>query len=488
MTRRFRFAWVVAVVLAASCSRATPEQQIVNDAATAMGGADAIRAAATMVIEGEGTQYNPGQDVTPSATGQTFTLTNYRRAVDLSAGRARTEFIRQPNFTFFQGPQPQPQVQGIDRAVGYNVAANGDAARIPDAAAADRRAELYHHPLVAVRAALDPMATHANPRVEGSESLVDVTAADGTAFTLAIDTVGKLPTRVVTRAYNTNLGDVVMSTTFEDYMASGGLQLPARLTTRMDDLTVQEIRAASATVGGDAGNLAAPEAAASAPAVSGPPPVKVAEERIAPGVWYLTGGSHHSVLIEFSDHLMLVEAPQNATRALAVIARAREIVPGKPLTQLVNSHHHFDHSGGVRAAIAEGLTVITHEGNAAFFEEIARRPHTIVPDALAITPRDLTIETVGSDGREYGDSTMTVNLYPITGAHSETMLMAYLPRQRLLIEVDVYNPGNPVQMFAGGFLETVKNRNLRIDRIVPLHANIGTYAQFVKEATAAGTN
>jgi hypothetical protein len=77
---------------------------------------------------------------------------------------------------------------------------------------------------------------------------------------------------------------------------------------------------------------------------------------------------------------------------------------------------------------------------------------------------------------------MTVNLYPVTGAHSQTMLMAYFPRQRILVEADVYNPG-PVQMFAAEFLASVKERNLRVDRIAPLHAQVATYAQFVKDAS-----
>jgi glyoxylase-like metal-dependent hydrolase (beta-lactamase superfamily II) len=149
----------------------------------------------------------------------------------------------------------------------------------------------------------------------------------------------------------------------------------------------------------------------------------------------------------------------------------------------VNSHHHFDHSGGVRAAISEGLTVITHQGNVAFFEEIAKRPHTIVPDALAKNPKPLTVEGV-KDEKVITDGTMTVNLYPVTGAHSETMLMAYFPRQRILVEADVYNPG-PVQTFAAEFLATVKARNLRIDRIAPLHAMVTTYAQFLKDASKA---
>jgi glyoxylase-like metal-dependent hydrolase (beta-lactamase superfamily II) len=490
MTRK-GFLVLVAVAALAGCSRPTPEQQIVNDAAQAMGGAERIGAVKTLVIEGGGTQYNIGQDLVPGASGETFTVTGYKRAVDVQGGRARTELTRQPNFTFFQGPAAQTQVAGLDGAVAYNVAPNGTATRVPDLAATERRVEFLHHPLTAVRAALDPMARLANPRTEGSESLVDVTTSSGQAFTLAIDSTTKLPSRVVTTADNTNLGDVAISTTFTGYQAAGGLQLPSDLTSKTDDFTTQQIKVSSQTVDGDTGDLAAPAAAASAPAVSGPPPVTVAEEVLAPGIWFLAGGSHNSVLVEFSDHLMLIETPLNDARALAVIARARELVPGKPLTQLVNSHHHFDHSGGVRAAVSEGLTVITHQGNVAFYEEMAKRPHTIVPDALAKNAKPLTVEGVTGE-RTITDGRMTVNLYPVTTAHSQTMLVAYFPRQRILVEADVYTPGAAVFMYAADFMAQLKPRNLRIDRIAPLHGKVAPYAQFVKDASgpppAAATN
>ena len=114
--------WVLlGAAIVAGCTQATPEQQVVNDAAAALGGRDRIVAVKTIVMEGEGTQSNPGQDVTPEANGQTFTVTTYRRAIDVAGGRARTELTRRPNFTFFQGPAPQRQVNGIDGAVGYNV-------------------------------------------------------------------------------------------------------------------------------------------------------------------------------------------------------------------------------------------------------------------------------------------------------------------------------------------------------------------------------
>ena len=184
---RFVALAALAAVSLAACTRLTRAQQIVSDAANALGGRDRVLAARTLVIEGAGTQYNLGQDVVPGASGQTFTVTNYRRAIDLAGGRGRIALTRTPDFAYFQGPAPQKQTQGLDGAVGYNIAPNGTAVRIPDAAAASRREEWNQYPLLAVRAALDPKATLADPRTAGGESLVDVTTADGAQFTLAID-------------------------------------------------------------------------------------------------------------------------------------------------------------------------------------------------------------------------------------------------------------------------------------------------------------
>ena len=250
---------LVAMVLTVACTRATPEQQIVNDAAAALGGAERVSAVKTLVLEGTGTQYNLGQDLVPGASGQTFTVSAFKRTLDVAGGRARTELTRNPNFTYFQGPAPQQQVAGIDGAVGYNVAANGTATRAAEPLAADRRAELLHHPVTAVRAALDPMAKLSNPRTEGGQSMVDVATPGGQSFTLAIDISTKRPSKVTTRAYNVNLGDVTIGTTFDDYQEVGGLQLPAKLTTATDDFTTQEITLTKQEVDTEASDLAAPE-------------------------------------------------------------------------------------------------------------------------------------------------------------------------------------------------------------------------------------
>jgi glyoxylase-like metal-dependent hydrolase (beta-lactamase superfamily II) len=469
-----------AAVAISACTRLTPEQQIIADAANALGGRSRILAVKTIVIEGEGTNGNLGQDMTMEASTQAFVVTGYRRSVDLVNLRARTEQTRTPNFAYFQGPQAQKQVLGVDGEVGYNVAANGNATRVSNAAAKDRRAEIYHHPLEIVRAGLDPGAKLASPRTAGREQVVDITTANGMVCTLAIDTTTKLPTWVVSMTDNTNLGDVVIETSFDDYQDVGGLKLPKHFTTKTDKYKTAELRVTKQTIDGDAGDLAAPSAAASAPAIAGPAAAVVTAEEIAKGVWFLAGQSHHSVLVEFSDHLTLIEAPLNDTRALAVIAKARALRPGKPLTEVVNTHHHFDHSGGIRAAVSEGLTVITHKANAAFFQDAAARPHLTVPDALAKAPKPLKVVTVDEE-LELKDRAMTMMLYHVAGnPHAHTLLMAYLPRERILVEVDAFSPGAAVQPYAANLRENITKRGLKVDRIVPLHGTIVPYGELLK--------
>ena len=479
MTRTTWFTLLTAAAVSA-CATPTPEQQVVNDASSALGGRDRILAVKMLVIEAEGSNGNLLQDMTPEAAGQAFLVSGYTRSIDVATGRARTEQTRTPNFAYFQGQMPQKQVLGIDGDVGYNVAANGNATRVSNTVAKDRRAEIHHHPLTVVRAALDPTARLTNPRTAGGERVVDITVADGSTFTLAIDAATKLPTRVVSMTDNANLGDVAIETSFADYQDVGGLRLPARLTTKTDKYTTVSLRVTRQTVDRDAGNLAAPAAATSSAAITGAPPATVTAQEVAKGIWFLAGQSHHSVIVEFSDHLLLIEAPLNEMRTLAVIAKARELRPGKPLTQVVTSHHHADHTAGLRAAVAEGLTVITHKANAPFFEDAIRRAHTIAPDALARNLKPLKIETVDEE-RELKDGAMTVELYHIAGnPHADTLLMVYFPKERILVEADAFSPGAAVQPYAANLLENIRKRNLKVDRILPLHGTIAPFSDLVR--------
>src|SRR5262249_48159106 len=124
------------------------------------------------------------------------------------------------------------------------------------------------------------------------------------------------------------------------------------------------------------------------------PYTRVTSQKAADGVWYVTGGTHHSVVIEMKDHVIVVEGPLNDDRALAVLKEARAPVPSKPITYLIVSHHHFDHAGGVRAFAGEGATLITHDASRPFFERIVTAPATVSPDYLAKSGRKVAVEGV----------------------------------------------------------------------------------------------
>ena len=468
------------LTLAAACTRLTPEQQLVHDAANALGGADRVRAAGVVVLEGTGRQWNLGQDLRPGLAEQTFTVSAFQRAIDLDAARMRTTSTRTPNFAYFQGPQAQTQVQGLDNDLAYNVGANGTPARASSATAADRRVERLHHPLVLVALALEDGAGLSPVRVNGAERALDVTTPAG-AITLVVGADAR-PLRIESPGTNINLGDVRLTTTFADYAdAAGGLRLPARFATKVDDFTTGEYQVTSRA---GTESLEAPAAVADMP-VPGAPVPNVLVQGLTPDVWLLGGGSHNSVVVAFKDRLVLIEAPQSEARSAVVIARARELRPGTPLTHLVMSHHHFDHSTGLRASIAGGLTVVTHAGNEAFVKELAARPFTRTPDALAKAPKPVSVETV-ADTRTITDGTRSLVLYHLAGnPHSDTMLMAYLPKERLLIEADAFSPGGTYHPYAANLLEHVERLKLNVDRIVPLHGAVATMADLKAAARPA---
>jgi glyoxylase-like metal-dependent hydrolase (beta-lactamase superfamily II) len=464
-----------------ACAQRTPEQQFVNDAMQALGGRSRVEAVKTLTADGEGVHYNLGQDLQPEGATQQFAVSNYKRQIDIAGGRQRVEQTRTPKFAYFQGPQPQTQIQGLDGSVAFNVNAQGQASRLAPLAEADRLHDRYHHPLTWLRATLDPQATVTNVRSVGTARQADLTTAAAPVLTMTIDAAG-VPLSISSKAYHPNLGDVVMTTTLAGYEDVNSLRLPTQFTTAVDDFRTAEMRLTRQSIDAELGDLAAPAAVAGArPA---PAAINVTAEPVGKGVWLMGGGSHHSALVEFGDHLMLIDAPQSEARTLAVIAKAKETVPNKPLTQLVTTHHHFDHTAGLRAAIAEGMNVITHAGNRQWVERMAGRPHTLQPDTLAKNATRLVVETVDDD-KTYSDPAMTVQLYHIAGnPHSDTMLMAYIPRERVLIQVDAYSPGAGPHLYAANLLENIQKRKLRVDRIVPLHGAIGPMADLVN---AVGT-
>ena len=474
------------------CTSAPPEMQLIQDAADAMGGAAVVQGVGTLTVEGEGQLFNLGQNRSPDSDLPVFEVTEYTRAIDFANGRWRQEQVRTATFPTGLARQVR-QITAVDGDVAFNVNAADAASRASSLAASDRRAALRHHPIGILQSATAAGAAVANHRQDGMTEAVDVTTTDGDQFTMYVDGETRLPTKVASTSYHNNLGDVTIETEFDDYQDVDGIMLPMRFVSRVDRYTVGDIRISATTVNADAGDLSAPADVAAADA---PMPVaNVAVEEVADGIWRLAGQSHHSVLVELDENLVLIEAPQHDVRTLAVIEQARALQPDKPLTHVVNTHHHFDHSGGIRAAVSEGLTVITHDLGKPFFESMVARQHTIVQDALARNPQPLTVETVG-DTLVLGEGRRTVELHPVPdNEHAETMLTAYFPREQLLLVVDLYSPPPPGATvgnapFAASLLRWIEELGLRVDRIVGLHGAIGPLSDLraaVEAEAARGT-
>ena len=479
--------WALLVAaLAGACARTTPQMQVVVDAADAMGGRDRIAAVRTLTLEGEGLNGAVGGAATPDAPPNTFRITEFKRTLDLVNDRSRLQQVRTAQFPFANATVTR-QDQGIDGKVAYNVAAAGpnagQPARAADATVGDRRGDALAHPIALVRAALDPNATVANLRMEDDQPHVDVTTAQGDVLTLAIDPTTKLPTHISRLSYDPNWGDVVIETAFSDYQDVAGLKLPTHILTKQDQWTTADIQVSKTTLDADASSLAAPDAVKNAAAPT-PAPITVTVEQVGKGIWWLAGGSHHSVLFEFDDHTVLFEVPLTDARTQAVIAKAKEIVPTKQLTHAIVSHHHLDHAGGFRAAVAEGLTIITHRGNEAFLRDIATRKHTRGQDALSRTPKDVKFELM-DDQMVLKDNTNNVILYKSNGnIHTGLLVYAWVPRDRSLIQADFYDAGWLQHPWADNFIENVTARKLNVDRDIPIHGPIQKWPEVLKTLDA----
>ena len=207
----------------------------------------------------------------------------------------------------------------------------------------------------------------------------------------------------------------------------------------------------------------------------GPAPVKVDTSKVADGVYFLTGGTHNSVAVEFKNYVVLVECPLNDERSMAVIDAVKKAIPNKPIKYVIDTHHHFDHSGGLRACVANGSTIVTYTPNKAYFEKVWANPHTVHPDELSKSKKKPVIEAVG-EKRVFTEATQTMDIYHLTGSdHTDTMLVVYLPKAKTLIEADVWNPAAPNAPMPKPSKENInlvnfiKAQKLDVETILPIH-------------------
>jgi glyoxylase-like metal-dependent hydrolase (beta-lactamase superfamily II) len=211
-----------------------------------------------------------------------------------------------------------------------------------------------------------------------------------------------------------------------------------------------------------------------APAASAGP----TSEKLADGVFRING-AYNSLAIEFADHILLFEpGPQNEARAQAVIAEAKRVIPNKPIRYGVISHHHFDHTSGLPAVVAEGITIVTPEVNRTFLMTALSAPRTLAPDSMSKSGKKPVIEGFQGDERIFKDSTRTFEVHVIKGLpHADGLVIGYLPKEKILVYADMFNlppPNDPVPnppvVGTMVFLDNIERLKLDPDRVMSIHS------------------
>lgn len=244
------------------------------------------------------------------------------------------------------------------------------------------------------------------------------------------------------------------------------------------------ISSASVNVAGAAPTVPANVRSAAAPQM------RVTAERLANGVYLMGGGSHNSVAVEFRDFIAVVEGPLDDARSNAVIAEIKKTIPNKPIRYLINTHHHFDHLGGVRTYVAEGATVVTHDRNRELYERVIFAPQvrTLEPDRLALFPFATTgpgprpLETF-TEQHTISDGQRVLMSYLVQDLdHNETMLIVYLPQERILVNADLWSPRPQLPSSANqsaiALYKSIQRLKLDVDRIAGIHGGVGSVADF----------
>jgi glyoxylase-like metal-dependent hydrolase (beta-lactamase superfamily II) len=329
--------------------------------------------------------------------------------------------------------------------------------------------ELLAHPVTIVRAALDPATTLRNLRNQDELRLVDVTVRQGEALTLAVHRTTFLPVWVSYVGPNVNLGDVTYRTAFTGYVPEKGIQLPTGFATTIDfrDIVQSKLYVDRNIVDARIDDLSAPESVRrpAAPRAPGAPaslqPMKVADH-----VWFLSGNT----FFEFDDHITMVEANRTDAALRAMLDAANALVPGKRVTQVIQSHHHFDHSAGLRAAVAEGLTVISRRGNEGIFREMVARPARLFPDALGRAPKPMKFIPV-DDHLVLKDSTNEIHLYHVVGNyHMADALIVHVPASNLLVEADLTTQEWDFNWWGDSLMNNIEHRKLKVEVNLSVHA------------------
>ena len=344
---------------------------------------------------------------------------------------------------------------------------------------------------------------------------------DHGTFVVAFDPATKLPVVVRTRDFDQLMGDADFDLSLSDWHEAGGIKVAYRQTYTLNGANVFDTTLSDARVDIVGNSLLPADSFAVPAAIRGKaaPPAPIAKTpfqwvlrrvasgffldsdnlytddggslsltEVAPNISLVTGSTHNTLIVTTNTYLVAFDAPGDDRQSQMAIDLAKEKYPGKPFRYLVLTHHHIDHSGGLRAYVAAGATLVVGKGDGAFFRKVLGAPQNldINKPKGAVTPKVVEVAdtwSVKDGGRE-------IDAYLIDNPHAAGYLMPYVPDAKLGFITDLWNPGPPVAAANPNLAAVVKGVDkwgLKPERFAGGHAAVGNYAD-VMRAVPAGAN
>jgi glyoxylase-like metal-dependent hydrolase (beta-lactamase superfamily II) len=423
---------------------------VVSSASQALG-ADNLK---TIEYSGSGYDFAIGQAPNPSSPWPKFNDKTYTRVIDFNAPASRMQRVRT------QAENP-PRGGGLQPII-------GEQNQTQVIAAPDDLMMAVPYGFLKFAATARDTAVRSQTISGKKYTVVSFTAVNKAPVSGYLNDQNILE-RVETKIDNTVLGDIPFETTFTDYKDFGGVKFPTHIIQKQGgypvlDLTITDVK---------------PNATANIPSSTAPPPpipTPAAAEKLSDGVYLILGG-YAAIAVDFKDYIVVIEGPQNDQRADAIIAEAKRVIPNKPIKYVVNTHHHFDHSGGLRDFVAEGATVITHQINKQYYEKVWSNPHTLSPDRLAQNAKKPNFKTM-TEKMVLTDGNHVIELYHLQNfGHNDGMIVAYLPKEKVLLEADGFNPPPQpltqrpatISPYTASLAANIERLKLDVQRIVPVH-------------------